>query len=373
MLAAMESAGRRWISASAALVATLLFSLLLVAQADADARADAVAQFKAAQTDATVPSGWTGSTDTCTVGAESQASLDATLDTVNILRKFAGLGPVTFNAEKNHRALAAAMMMAAQGDLSHDPPSTWKCWTDEGHLGASTSNLYLGASGAEAMVGFVNDAGVDSLGHRRWVLDPEAMEMGSGSTGGSNALVVLDNGGDGSRAASLPADNLVGWPAPGLFPTPWIFEDWSVALGNSESAASISMANASVGVKIDGKDVAVSGIRDLGSGFGTGRTLAWRVALPQSITSGDHEIEVNVTGVTKDGAPLPVSYTVNAFNPGKAGGSSGSDSACEKAKAKLAKAKKKLKAAKQSGKSSKIKQAQKKVKKAKAKKKKACA
>lgn len=358
-------------TAVAVLLAALCASLLLAASTSAAGRDDALADYNAAQADAAVPAGWTGSTDTCTVGAESQASLDATLDTLNIVRGFAGAGPVTFSAEKNHRALAAAMMMLAQGDLSHDPPSSWKCWTAEGHDGASTSNLYLGASGAESMVGFVNDAGVESLGHRRWVLDPEAMEMGSGSTGGSNALVVVGSGGDGSRAASLPADNLVAWPAPGWFPSTWIFEDWSVAIGNGLTQGSVSLADAQVSVTVDGENAAVSDVRDLGASFGTGATLRWRVALPANALRGDHDVKVDVAGVTLNGAPLPVSYTVKAFDPTWAG-ESGESAACKKAKSKLAKAKKKLKKAQRSGVQSKIKAAKKKVRKAKAKKKKAC-
>ena len=368
MLGAMAAA-TRVLTAAAALAAALCASLLLAASAGAAGREDALAQYEATLADARVPAGWTGSTDSCTVGTESQASLGATLDTLNIVRSFAGVGPVTFSAEKNGRALAAALIMAAQGDLSHEPPATWKCWTADGFAGARSSNLYLGASGAESMVGYVNDAGIESLGHRRWALDPEAMEMGSGSTGSSNALVVLGSGGDGSRAAALPADQRVAWPAAGWFPSTWIFEDWSLALGKSQSEDSVSLADAAVSVKVDGKDAAVSGLRQASGPYGTGKTLAWQVALPSSTAQGDHEIDVEVSGVTLDGAPLRISYTVKAFDPTAA---SGTDDACEKAKAKLAKAKKKLKKARKGGQPNKIKSAKKKVKKAKAKVREAC-
>ncbi len=370
MLAAMPVAGRLT-TAAAALLAVLCASLLLVAPASAAGRDGALADYNATLADAAVASGWTGSTDSCAVGAESQASLDATLNTLNIVRGFAGVEPVSFSAEKNHRALAAALMMRAQGDLSHDPPSSWKCWTSEGRFGAGTSNLFLGSSGAEAMVGYVDDAGVDSLGHRRWVLDPAATEMGSGSTGGSNALVVIGSSGDGSRAAALAADKLVAWPAPGWFPSPWIFKDWSVAIGSPQSQGSVSLANAQVEVTVDGKAAAVSDVHDPSPGetYGTGAALAWNVALPASALSGDHEVRVEVSGVTIDGAPLPVSYTVQAFDPSAA---AGEGSACAKAKAKLAKAKRKLKKAKKSGERKKIGAAKKKVRKAKAKKRRAC-
>lgn len=366
----MPAAGRLT-TAAAALYAVLLAALLLVAPANAAGRDGALAAYDAAQADARIPAGWSGSTEGCTVGAESQASLDATLDTLNIVREFAGVGPVVFSSEKNHRALAAALMMRAQGDLSHDPPSSWKCWSDEGHLGAGTSNLFLGRSGAQAMVGYVDDGGVASLGHRRWVLDPAAIEMGSGSTGGSNALVVIGSGGDGSRAAALAADKLVAWPAPGWFPTPWIFKDWSVAIGSPQTQGAVSIAGARVSVAVDGRAAAVSGVRDPSPGerFGTGATLAWNVALPTSAETGDHEIKVEISGVTMNDAPFPVAYTVQAFDPSAAAGNS---AACKKAKKKVKKAKAKLKKARRDGAPKRIKAAKKKVKKAKAKKRKAC-
>ncbi len=357
----------------AALLAGFCAALLLAASATADGRDAALADYNATQADARVPAGWTGSTDPCTVGAESQASLDATLNTLNILRRFADIEPVTFNTEKNHRALSAALMMRAQGDLSHNPPPSWKCWTEEGRLGASTSNLYLGASGAKAMVGFVKDAGIESLGHRRWVLDPAAVEMGSGSTGSSNALVVIGSGGDGSRAAALPADKLVAWPSPGWFPATWIFEDWSVAIGSPQSEGTVSLADAQVKVKVDGKSAGVSGVREASPGepFGTGVTLTWQVALPSTMAQGDHEISVEVSGVTIAGAPLPIDYTVQAFDPASST-ATGDSTACVKAKAKVKRAMKKLKKAQRGGGQKKIKAAKKKLKKAKAKKRKAC-
>lgn len=350
----------------AALAAALLVALLLATAAAAAGRDAALADYDAALADARVPAGWSGSTDACTVGSESGPSLAATLDTLNILRGFAGVGPVTFSAAKNQRALAAALLMRAQGKLSHDPPSSWRCWSAEGHLGASTSNLFLGSSGAEAMIGYVDDAGVDSLGHRRWVLDPAAVEMGSGSTGSTNALVVIGAGGDGSRAAALPTDELVAWPPAGWFPSPWIFRDWTVAVGNGQSQAAVSLDDARVSVTVDGGAAAVSSVRELEPGYGTGATLAWNVTLPPTAAAGDHEIGVRVEGVTLDDAPLPISYTVHAFDPA-------GDPACEKAKAKLAKAKRGLKRAKRSGDAAKIKKAKRKVKKAKATKRSACA
>jgi uncharacterized protein YkwD len=366
-----------------ALVATLLCAaLLLVAASPAGAigdRQSAVAAYQSTVADDAVPRGWTGSTEPCTIGTESQASIDATRHTLNVVRDFAGLGPVQFTAEKNHRALAAALMMEANGELNHDPPNSWKCYSDEGALGARTSNLALGATGASAILAYADDSGVASLGHRRWVLDPGEVEMGTGSTNGANALVVFNSPSDPGPGAAVPADSVVAWPAPGFFPEPWMFGDWSVAIGNDVSQANTDVTNAQVSVTIDGKDATVSGVRDLSQdpstgSIGTGKTLSWQVSPLVATMTGDHEIKVKITGVTMNGNPMPISYSLTAFDPNSAGNPPGGvEDKCAKAKAKLKKAKKHLRAVKKDGSRAQVKKAKKKVAKAKKRKRKACA
>ena len=275
--------------------------------------------------------GWTGSVDGCNVGEESQASLTATLDTVNTLRSFAGVGAVTFDPTLNHRALSAALMMKAAGELSHTPGPDWPCYSFEGDAGAGQSNLFLGASGATAMVGYVDDSGIESLGHRRWLLDPAAVQFGSGSTGTTNALAVI-----GGPSTPVPPSTLVSWPPAGWVPWPWIFETWSVALGGELDAASFSTDGAQVEVSLDGERLAVSSVRSLEDGFGTGRTMGFDVDVPANAKAANHKLEVKIDGVTRSGAAFPIAYTTEAFTvPDEA--------ACKAAKEKLDRAKAKLK------------------------------
>jgi uncharacterized protein YkwD len=285
------------------LIAALL-TAALVASAPAYAkpadRAAALAAYQAEVTDESVPAGWTGSVDGCVVGTESADSLAATRRTVNTLRDFTGLGPVSFDDALNHKALAAALMMRAQNDLSHDPPPSWACYSADGKDGASHSNLYLGISGPAAMVGYVDDSDIPSLGHRAWVLDPSASVFGSGSTGTTNALYVISG-----QSVPVPANSTVPWPPAGWVPWQWIFGDWSVQVGGDNQT--VSFQDPQVTVTADGQPVAVSGVRTLS------HTLAWRVDLPQGLTSGDHVLHVSVSGAIVAGQPLPIDYDVKAF------------------------------------------------------------
>ena len=277
------------------------------AVAAAPDRAAGLAGWLSVQDDMKVGAGWSGSISGCVVGTEAPASHAATARTVNTLRAFAGLAPVAFDPMFNNTALAAALMMRAAGSLSHTPGLDWPCYTTEGAQGAVTSNLYLGRSGAAAMVGYVDDDGVESLGHRRWLLDPAGAVFGSGSTGTTNALRVI-----GGPEAVVAPGTAVAWPPSGWVPRDWIFRDWSLSLG--APGQQVSFPAAQVSVAIDGVPVTVSGVRVPRGGAGSGATLAWRVG--GGFTGVDQAVAVTVAGAVVDGVALaPLQWTTYVFEP----------------------------------------------------------
>ena len=234
-----------------------------------------------------VPAGWTGDVGSCQAGTESKPSIEATLFAVNGMRRFAGLRPVRFDAALNRKALEAALMMRAANANSHTPGPEWPCYTKDGAEAAGTSNLFQGESGAGAMVGYVDDLGVPSLGHRRWVLDPRGVRWGTGSTGSTNALLVA---GASSRSNSAPVPAIVAWPPAGTVPWPLVFEDWSASF----AARDTDLSSATVAVEVDGESRPVTGVTDLGPGAGEGTALAWRVGLQPSDRAGDRRVSVKI-------------------------------------------------------------------------------
>lgn len=279
-----------------------------VAAAAPASRAAALAAWQATNADAQVPAGWTGSTSSCAVGAEAPASIAATLRTVNTVRDFAGLAPVSFDPALNHKALAAALMMQAAGSLSHAPGPTWPCYSAEGADGASRSDLFGGRSGAAAMLGYLDD-GVGLLGHRRWLLDARAATFGTGSTGRYNALLVIGGGG----VPAHPAPAVVAWPPAGWAPWQWVFDSWSITIGTDGQPAAFSTP--SVFVAVNGTLVPVQNVQTLTSGYGTGTTVSWQVDVGDALRRADARIDVVVNGATHNGTPFPISYTVSAFQP----------------------------------------------------------
>jgi len=253
-----------------------------------------------------VRAGWTGSVRGCRVGRESAASLTATRTAINRLRGLAGVGPVRLRGSLNRKALAAALMMRAQGALDHAPPRSWRCWSRAGREAAGASNLYLGFSGATAMVGYTNDAGIAELGHRRWLLNPLATTFGSGSTGSSNALWVF------SDTRPVPDGTAVAWPPAGFVPGPWVFDDWSLEVVGGE----VDLSAAEVRVTVDGAEVAVSGVRTAPPSFGPGHLVTWRVDVPRSVANGDHVVAVSVSGVRVGGSTAPITWTTTIVGVG---------------------------------------------------------
>ena len=92
--------------------------------------------------------GWTGSVGGCQVGTTSAAYRAKVLQRINFFRAMAGVpSNVILNDESNSKAQAAALMMSAEGSLSHSPGIGWACYTADGASGAGSSNLYLGRNG----------------------------------------------------------------------------------------------------------------------------------------------------------------------------------------------------------------------------------
>lgn len=306
---------------AAGLRTTLLALLALSACAPTSALAATDLEAQAAALTLTqavgVPAGWTGRADSCDAGTESAASREATLQAVNAFRSVAGVSPVALDPALSEKALAAALMMRAGNDaqpargLSHAPDPTWPCFTPAGADGAGTSNLALGSSGAGAIRLYVDDERVDSLGHRRWILDPGLTVVGTGSTGSTNALTVI-----GGARQSVPSGRQVAWPPAGAIAASWLPETWSISVGGTGDA--VSLLNPTVTMTLNGAPVEVpaTSVRDLGGGFGTGRSLAWTPTLDRAaLRSGSHQLSVSIGGATINGAPAPIAYTVTLGPP----------------------------------------------------------
>ena len=113
---------------------------------------------------------WSGSIASCDAGDISAEGRDNALKLVNLYRFLAGMPAVTHESTRNERAQACALLVHANGMLSHDPPPSWDCYTDLGADGAGSSNI-ASTPGVTGVDLYVADPGNETtMGHRRWIL-----------------------------------------------------------------------------------------------------------------------------------------------------------------------------------------------------------
>lgn len=164
--------------------------------------------------------------DGCQQGTLAQWMRDDILARVNQVRALHRLPAVTYSslASDETEAQAAALMMAANRQLSHTPPADWSCYSAPGASGAAASNLYLGRgeglsllTNEQVVAGWMAETAnlaIDNVGHRRWILDPFLNSIAYGRVAGSAqsganradaaALRVIGNAGAAPSTANLP-------------------------------------------------------------------------------------------------------------------------------------------------------------------------
>jgi uncharacterized protein YkwD len=257
-----------------------------------------------------VPTGWVGNDSRCIAGTQAPGSRTSTLRALNFARSLAGLAPVTFTNDLNSRAQLTALMMSANKALSHRPPSSWKCYTTTGAANAGMSNLalaYSALSSSGIVSLYLEDAGSSNrdVGHRRWLLNPFATTMGSGSTGTANALTVI-----GPTSASRPNPAAVSWPTAGWFPdTLEPSGRWSLSIGNR----ALSFRWATVRVWRNGTPVKILK-NPVVDGYAQ-PTIVWQ--MPTNLSrSGNFKVEVSSIRKTAKSTRYTRTYTVRMFTPG---------------------------------------------------------
>lgn len=194
---------------------------------------------------------WTGGHDGCRPGDSSDLLRSETLLRIGYYRAMAGVpSQVDENAEMSRQAQAAALMMSAQGELTHHPGTDFACYSNDGGRAAANSNLYLGRTGPSAIDGYIEDPGSGNIdvGHRSTILHPPTRFMGVGHVAGvdgrypANALWVFDDEVFSDEYRIREADRFVAWPPRGFIPEPIVYPRWSFAIDEADfDRAEVSM------------------------------------------------------------------------------------------------------------------------------------
>lgn len=261
--------------------------------------------------------GWTGSTTGCVAGTCSDAAVEKVVQRVNYFRRLVGLPDnITLNDNQTGDCQQGAMMMKrhytpGSGVNPHNPPSSWKCYTQGAAYAARGSNIAWSSNGGangnhttNAVTGYIEDKGSHNkrVGHRRWILFSKLEKIGHGSTNSTNYLMWKDN-----LASSIPSDvpDYHAYPAEGYMPNALVFARWSFSIPGTQadfSNANIDMTDAS------GNNINLNIIHKTSAGgsYVGDNTIVWE---PQGInTSSSSDVTYTVTVSNISGADKS-SYT----------------------------------------------------------------
>lgn len=249
----------------------------------------------------------------CIAGALRPQTKLRFLEAFNALRTLHGLAPVRYNEAADRAAGEAALIMATNNALSHDPPSTWTCWTAAGAGAAGSSNLLGGVS--SPYLAYEDDNAIlaewliegdgDEIGHRRWLLDPYLEETSLGRViavlaGGvrvdSVVMKVFDFPGSPAGRRGLPkAPDFVAWPQ-GDYPAPFFSARARLSFSitqDPDDLTNVDFSNARIAISDGERTLPVRDQLSDNEGYGIANCLSWRV---DGIAPG-RTYQVTISGV----------------------------------------------------------------------------
>ena len=236
---------------------------------------------------------------------------------VNAIRAQHALPPVTYSDVDDQDVQAASLMMAVNRELSHAPPTSWTCYTSGGAAAAGTSNLVGGwgtglpwSSQDDLLAEWLTERNSESIGHRRWILDPflgqisygrVAYQQGNDRADGATLKVFgFSDGTATPAAADLPA--FVAYPY-GTYPARYfgtgdilsfsIVADPTSRFGNG----TVPFDQATISVTSSDGPLTVTDVSYDNQGYGLPNNIEWKVTgLALNVT-----YTVKISGVA--GAP----------------------------------------------------------------------
>jgi hypothetical protein len=263
------------------------------ADTDTDSDADTVCDRWNADRADLSEGAWSGSVDTCDAGDIASTGRENALRLVNLYRWLSALPPVDDDSAKNAGAQECALMMDANGELNHSPPTSWTCYTDGGASTAGQSNIATAPAVQAVDLYMVDPGNPTTIGHRRWILSNSLGPIGIGSTSTYSCMHVLY--GSGSATAAWTA-----WPPPGRIPFEAFAPDgayWTNldATGWTVQSDSIDVSGAGVTVTEGGVDKPVATTVLLG-GYGSSSAISF---IPSGwSTEAGKTYHVALTGVS---------------------------------------------------------------------------
>lgn len=262
------------------------------------------------------------------IGLLSEVNQQSALNMVNQIRYIAGLDAnVSLLTEQEENMAATGLVLRLYSEqyyaqngtniLTHYPPraaaiadASYDTLYSQGYAGAGRSNIAMGYTVTSALLAYMSDAddhNIQTVGHRRWILNPKMGQTIFGANGRFSAMYAHDLSGAGGQTR-------VAWPAQEM---PYQYfkptDPWSLSYGRTLDADQVSVSLVRVR---DGKTWNFSKASSDGyfnvenSGYGQRGCVIFR---PSGLTEFKKNETFNVS--VTDGANNEVTrYTVRIFD-----------------------------------------------------------
>ena len=174
--------------------------------------------------------------DNCEAGRLTELAKNRALEAVNQIRGLHGLPPLKYSTLYDDQVQQSSLIQQANNFLTHVPPASSKCYTEEGWEGSRTSNISGGTKNrdpAASIIKLATDAynlhTIAAVGHRRAILSPFKTYFSYGQVGN---VATQKRGGFLKEPPLTPQVNVdfIAYPY-GTFPDilltsdpPWSFE-----------------------------------------------------------------------------------------------------------------------------------------------------
>lgn len=259
------------------------------------------------------------------LGALSAETQQETLNCLNCIRYAAGLpADLSVKAEYSELAQAASLVNCLNGMLDHapaKPAGMSEPMFRLAMLGAGGGILSRGRSAfcrsiVEGLMGDSSDINIPTLGHRRWILNPDLLYTGFGQA--ENFYTVYIN--DFNRQEKFTGD-YIAWPPPNM---PYYLYNksdryaLSVSLGDAYDTADVQKISVDIRSEmldktwhLDGSCTDFNYYLTVNTAlYGTGNCL---IFYPGLIFPENDSVTVSISGITKKGEPAPISYSIQFF------------------------------------------------------------
>ena len=248
-------------------------------------------------------------------GELKQEIKDDTLHVINTYRYMTGLSEVKENKDLSDKAQAGAYIGYLNDSISHFPATPEKLKDqkviEDGKLATSESNIAIGyGTSYDSIKAYMDDEDSENakrVGHRRWLTNAEAKEIGIGQVGSSNATYVASDANmafNSKEVVVYPANNTISSLMDPTAPFSAHFgRDFQLQSANGVTVTVKNTKTGETKTYTNGKGLGFDG-----GGIGNGSALIFGPELSKEVGT---QYRVSISGIKFNGKDYPVAYDVN--------------------------------------------------------------